>query len=212
MKPLTSRKTAKELGIKRYFTGKPCKHGHIGERLVSTKACLECDQLRLEKWKSENVDKLREYHEQFYQSNKRQILESQKAYRKQNPDVAKRYHQRASETRNARSRQWREQNKERVVKRYAEYAQNNKPTLTAREAKRRAAKQRATPSWAHDEKTKAIYIEAKRLQDLDGIKRHVDHIVPLRGKNVCGLHVHYNLQILTSQENLRKGAKHDGFA
>ncbi len=58
----------------------------------------------------------------------------------------------------------------------------------------------ATPKWADMLKVRDIYLSRP-----DGF--HVDHIVPLRGKNVCGLHVEYNLQIIPSTDNLRKGNK-----
>jgi 5-methylcytosine-specific restriction endonuclease McrA len=83
----------------------------------------------------------------------------------------------------------------------------------AKLAKRRAAKLEATPPWLTAEqfaKIEAVYAEAKRLEVADGVKRHVDHIYPLQGKTVCGLHVPWNLQILTSAANLRKSNKlHD---
>ena len=59
-----------------------------------------------------------------------------------------------------------------------------------------------TPSWIDKEKINSIYKEAKKL----GLQ--VDHIVPLQGKTVCGLHVETNLQLLTKIENLKKGNKH----
>jgi hypothetical protein len=43
---IITRKEAKEAGLTRYFTGKPCIHGHVAPRLVSNKTCIECDRLR----------------------------------------------------------------------------------------------------------------------------------------------------------------------
>ena len=74
-------------------------------------------------------------------------------------------------------------------------------------AKRNAAKLHATPPWITKEQLKQIeqfYVEARRLYELDGIRRHVDHVYPLQGKTCCGLHVPWNLQILTKTENLKK--------
>lgn len=72
-----------------------------------------------------------------------------------------------------------------------------------------AAKLRATPDWLTEsdlDKMRAIYSEAQRLSKETGILHHVDHIHPLRGKTVCGLHCPLNLQILTATDNLSKGA------
>ena len=69
-------------------------------------------------------------------------------------------------------------------------------------ARRRAAKLQATPAWADQDKIKFIYAQAAELG------MHVDHIVPLKSKLVCGLHNEFNLQVLTGVDNLKKGNRH----
>lgn len=61
-----------------------------------------------------------------------------------------------------------------------------------------------SPLWANKEQIKEVYIECARIQNETGIKHHVDHIVPIQGKMVSGLHVAENLRIITATENLRK--------
>ncbi|CAN5766843.1 hypothetical protein BH09PSE5_BH09PSE5_08440 [soil metagenome] len=70
--------------------------------------------------------------------------------------------------------------------------------------KRRVAKIQRTPSWANESAILAVYREARRMTVETGIDYHVDHIIPLQGKHVCGLHVETNLQIITGSENSRK--------
>jgi len=70
--------------------------------------------------------------------------------------------------------------------------------------RRRARERRATPPWADKAKIRAIYAEAERLTRETGEQYVVDHIVPLAGKLVCGLHVDYNLQIIHWLPNARK--------
>lgn len=74
----------------------------------------------------------------------------------------------------------------------------------AKVAKRRAGKFQATPAWADQEGIKDFYFSAKTLTDLFHKPYHVDHIVPLQSKLVCGLHVPVNLQVLLGADNLSK--------
>ena len=75
------------------------------------------------------------------------------------------------------------------------------------ESKRRASKLNATPKWLTESDNLLInckYSLAKMLSRETGIQYHVDHIVPLKSKVVCGLHVPWNLQVIPATENLRK--------
>jgi len=72
-------------------------------------------------------------------------------------------------------------------------------------AARRAQKIQATPKWYNSKEVTVVYKEARAL----GKGYHVDHIVPLNGELVCGLHCKDNLQILTAVDNLKKSNKHD---
>lgn len=103
--------------------------------------------------------------------------------------------------------------KEKITTRNSKWKLNNRGKANASAAKRRAKKHNATPAWLTEEcllKIDKIYILARKLTKKTGTKYHVDHIIPLQGKTVCGLHVPTNLQILTQQENCSKSNKLGG--
>ncbi len=82
-----------------------------------------------------------------------------------------------------------------------------RPMIAAHAAKRKARKLQASPQWADQTKIAEIYAMCDEITRRTKIAHHVDHIVPLQGKTVCGLHVEYNLQIITAKENIRKHNK-----
>lgn len=97
-----------------------------------------------------------------------------------------------------------------------------KPPLTARQrleakranwrhqaAKRHAAKLQRTPPWADLDAIRALHVQASRLTLETGIAHHVDHVIPLQGRLVSGLHVHTNLRIITGFDNSSKCNKFD---
>lgn len=102
-----------------------------------------------------------------------------------------------------------EQNKDqikvRVREREARLKVELRPYNAERVMRRNARKLRATPQWASQVAINTLYAEAARLTLETGIAHHVDHVVPLQSKLVCGLHVEHNLQILTRPENQSKG-------
>jgi len=125
----------------------------------------------------------------------------------------KRYHEKNRAARNAKSNARHATHREEENQRRREHYQANREhalavakAYIALNKKRKLAKQRATPSWADNAKINAIYEEAAFMRSL-GVDVHVDHIVPLKGKNVSGLHTHNNLQLLLATDNLRKSNK-----
>ena len=127
---------------------------------------------------------------------------SKKDYRK--------YYQTNQEYQIKRSTAYREKNIERSRKNARIWAKRNPARKNASNAKRRAFKKQATPKWLSKfdlDYIRFLYITAKELEKLDGIKRHVDHIIPLKHHNLCGLHVPWNLQILEASENMKKSNK-----
>jgi hypothetical protein len=125
-------------------------------------------------------------------------------WREANPNAHKEWYANNRDHKREHFRQWRKANPERVKQTYRAWAQANKARINALIAKRTAIKLKATPPWADHVAIRAIYKEASRLTAETGIRHEVDHIVPLRHPNVCGLHVAANMQILTSDENKRK--------
>lgn len=87
------------------------------------------------------------------------------------------------------------------------WAKQNPAKVIANAYKRTEALKQRVPSWLTDDHWREInvlYLTARKKTEETGIVHHVDHIFPLRGKTVNGLHVPWNLQVLTRDENLRK--------
>lgn len=109
-----------------------------------------------------------------------------------------------------RSREYKKNNKEKVRNDYRIWQQKNRAKQTAYENSRRASKLQATPPWLTDEQKEEIvefYRIRKHMSEFHEEIYHVDHIEPLKGKNSCGLHVPWNLQVIPASENVRKHRK-----
>jgi hypothetical protein len=72
---------------------------------------------------------------------------------------------------------------------------------------RRATQLQRTPKWADLKEIKKFYDEMHRLTRETGLQYHVDHILPLQGKIVSGLHIAENLRVIPEFDNLSKGSK-----
>lgn len=127
-------------------------------------------------------------------------------------DYDKLYNSLHKEKQKVYSKQYRIKNKEKVNKTISEWSKNNPEKRLATALKYKYNKAKATPKWDND-LTAFITIEAadiaKKREKLFKYKWHIDHIVPLQGKNVCGLHVWNNLRVIPAKENQSKGNKYD---
>jgi len=120
----------------------------------------------------------------------------------------KEYNANNKEVNRLRMQKWRKENPEQNKLNARLWQYKNKHKFAAKTQKRRAAKLNATPPWLNEDH-KFMLEEIYELRNLrtqaTGVVHHVDHIVPLRGAEVCGLHVPWNLQVIPASANIRKG-------
>lgn len=114
-----------------------------------------------------------------------------------------------SDTYKEKAKQWSTDNPEKRNLIKQRYAQSEQGKLIKYDgcARRRASKKHATPPWLSKEdlaNTRLFYQQAKLLTQQTGVQHHVDHIIPLSGDDVSGLHVPWNLQVLVWEENVKK--------
>jgi hypothetical protein len=182
---LVSYKEAVAKGLPKYFTGKPCKHGHVVERRVSGRCCTNCANQIAMTWAKDNLGRAKEIRTAWNVKNKEREAARAKVWRKNNPYIYKRM-----------VKEWREKN-----------AVTYKAYMNLQAVKRHTAELKRTPKWLNDGQLfeiEAIYNYCSSLRHI-GLDYHVDHIVPLRGKTVSGLHVPWNLQVIPAKDNLSKG-------
>jgi hypothetical protein len=180
-----TRKEAKETGAKYYFTGEPCSRGHVALR--KTKGC--CVECMKEDWAIDNAKRA-----------EKPKTEASKA-------AGKRYYEKNKDAVKARAVA---RPKKKVQEYRDAYDVRNPEQRLARASIRRRRFRSATPPWLTKEQKaamKQLYVEAQRLTKLTGERYVVDHIVPLINEDVCGLHVPWNLRVITQDENLVKSNK-----
>lgn len=182
----TSRAAARAEGARFFFVGSPCVNGHLAVRRTSTGHCIECRR-----------DASRDHCRRNPASNAKKVA----AWRIANPERAKEGQKR-----------WVAGNPETVRGKAKRHYRRYRHTFAEKVARRAAAKASATPSWLTAEQRaemRGFYLESQRLSVLTGVPHHVDHIVPIRGRAVCGLHVPWNLQVIPASSNRRKHNRYE---
>jgi 5-methylcytosine-specific restriction endonuclease McrA len=184
-----TRAEAKDQGAAYYFTGEPCKHGHIAPRKTKG-ACVECLKLEWQRGNETRAEYFRAYNKseagqkakrEYYEKNREAVIA-----RAQARDTAK------------------------VTEYKTAYKERNPDLYRELVSLRRRRFRLATPKWLTDTQKMEIrfkYRMAIEISRRTGIRHAVDHIIPLQGEEVCGLHVPWNLEVLTQDENLKKSNK-----
>ena len=155
-------------------------------------------KIYMKEYRTKNRERLSKQRKEYYLKNKEKENLQSKLYKEKNKEELK---IKREIYRNS------EKGSKKILETERKYRQNNKGKINAKNNKRRASKLQATPKWANLEKIQVLYERATWLKSLTGLTYHVDHIIPLNGKNVCGLHVWANLQILEGSINCSKGNK-----
>jgi len=185
---------ARTSGQTRYYAG-PCKYGHDSERMVSNRSCVAClaQRAAARRMKPEIRGKAAERTAQWRRANPGRNQGNVTRWQKENKD-RQRDLERQSRARNP------ERRKEVIRASSKRYKQNNpeRARLQSRAWHKRVS--RATPPWANRKAITDFYAKCP-------VGYNVDHIIPLNGKYVSGLHVLENLQYLTTAENAAKGNK-----
>ena len=181
-----TREEAKKIGAKYYFTGQPCKHGHVALRKTKG-SCIECLKIEWEKEKKTRAEYFANYNKseagqkakkEYYEKNKSLVIAKAQARTDEDKKKYKKNHK-----------------------------INNPDMYREMTSLRRRRFRQATPKWLTLEDKMEIRLKYRLAIELSrstGIRHAVDHIIPLHGETVCGLHVPWNLDVITQEENLRK--------
>lgn len=193
----------------RFFTSckECCKARDKANYLKNREAKLAKCAIR----RSEKKAEIAEYMVGYYLRNRDSVLARSAEYRKR-PEVMERererqkmyYAARSAEIQAKRLAAMTPERRDRFNRYLKQHYEANKPTYIAKGGKRRAVKLRATAAWADLDAIRRIYLMAEKISRETGIRHHVDHVIPLRGKTVSGLHVENNLQIIPATQNRRK--------
>lgn len=171
---------AKARGLKRYFTGKPCKRGHISQRWSASGLCISCSHELNAEWHARNRQSVRVRRSKYYSDNREKFLQESAEWRAANPEKRK---------------------EQSLLYRSSPEGKSRRSMLQMR---RHSITLRALSAW-NDELTDLVAIEACDLAHrrflATGFKWQVDHAIPLQARNACGLHTADNLQVIPQSLN-----------
>lgn len=190
---------------------KPCRICGSTDRYEKSGKCRPCGTARAKKWRKDNPEQYREQNQKGYKENREKIIEKATEWNREN-----------TERRREISLGHRERNREKLREGGRDYYQAeinvrnkawrdaNPDAKNALTRKRQAAQLDRTPEWLTKDQLEEIrdfYTAAEMFKVYTGEQYHVDHIIPLQGSTISGLHVPWNLQVLPAKDNLMKSSK-----
>lgn len=195
-----TRSEARAKKVSRYYTGEPCKYGHLAPRMAVNGTCRECARIktaaRLGAWKLANPQQAKERTAAWAKANPDRHREYEKAYYEKNKFVVI-----------ARAKQWREAHPEEAAASAARGLQRNLIGHRAQQAERRSKQRNAPGKFTKEDVEALLSLQGSKCGHCNKRLVHydVDHIIPLA---LGGSNDRRNLQILCPKCNRRKGAFH----
>lgn len=184
-----TRKEAKELGVMFFYTGQPCKWGHIAPRYVSSNGCCVC---REESW------------QRHYKENREELIKKRVKYEierfKNDPEFRERER--------TRLKKYFSKNPEKKKEANDKYSEKYPERRRDSWAKKNYKRKKAVNAYSSDELTEFAFSEARELcrmrEEVTGFNWDVDHVVPLISDKVCGLHKWTNFAVIPASVNRSK--------
>jgi len=168
--------------VTKIVVGKPCKKCGSRDKYASNHSCIRCRQERARMFHQANPEARRDDCRRRYAEHREERREASRQWKQQNPNARREYYAQHKEKELAQNKLWRKRNHRDVI-------------YLATKRKKRIV--RATPSWANEQAIRLFYRSCPPNME-------VDHVVPIGGRIVCGLHVPWNLQYLTPEANKKK--------
>lgn len=172
----------------------------------------ERNRRKVKEWAAAHPERAKAYAKAYRLANSERLREQSKDYRRENAErlrIKKALYYQLNLEIIQGSRKWRYwANPEKYREDATIYKKQNRGRYNYLSRLRKLHVSQATPSWLSEVDKRRIreyYVKAAELTEYLGEAYHVDHIVPLCGKTVCGLNVPWNLQLLTARENCAKG-------
>lgn len=209
-----NRKEARALGLKQYYTGEPCKYGHLSPRAAANGLCLACNRERIRAATAKDPEGTAKRRRGRYLSNIESVKETQKAYREAHKEIEKarvtKWVKENPERELAKQKRWRDRNAHRIPELRKQWRNRNPGKVGLYNSNRRGLKNTATPEvpdkWlgVFRSEIEAIYAEARQMAEITGLGYDVDHVFPL---SKGGVHAPWNLRILPASVNRSKHTK-----
>lgn len=199
-----NRVLAKELGHTTYVPEVPCRRGHSLRSIRGT--CIECRKIQEKARYRANPEETKKKAAEKYQKNAQKNREKRRVWYAEHKEKEKAIAK-------IRSAEWRAKNPNHsgAAEAKKKWKQENPHKVRADTIKRRVAKMRRTPAWLTEEDYWMIeqaYELAALRKKMFGFSWHVDHVIPLQGEMVSGLHVPTNLQVIPWIVNVSKANKY----